>query len=283
MSESNDSRNRRGSDVPLDLIKERDEFVRSFLKKGVEYTEQLLGENEELRDEIAELRRTNARLRAQVASDDAIRELLVTVDELKAERDRLVKRSKTLEVVEAEHAGRQEAIDQEINDLANLYVASVQLHASLSPRRVVRHICDMMGQLVGAESFVVYLLDAARKVLVPLAQEGLDEDAGTVAVGGGPIGEAILTAMPRVVDGDLHAGSLDSPVAVIPMIVDGRAIGAVTVVRVLKQKTEWANVDRELFHLVSTQGGMALVASNLYESAESPQEALAGLPEKLSS
>lgn len=275
-----DNRDQRASDVPLDLIKERDAFVRSFLKKGVEYTEQLLRENVELREELDQLRDDNTGLRAQIASDDAIRELLATVDELRKERDRLVQRSKKLEGAEKEHAGRQQQIEQEINDLANLYVAGFQLHASLSPRRVVRHVCDMLGQLVGAEAFVLYLVDESKKV-VPLAHEGLEEAPSTLDHGVGTVGEAILTQLPIIRERDLHGGSIDDPVAVIPLTAEGRAVGAISVVRVLSQKNEWANVDHELFQLIGHQAAVAMIAANLYDTDKGPLEALGGLSEKL--
>lgn len=275
-----DKREKRASDVPLDLIKERDAFVRSFLKKGVEYTEQLLRENGELREELDQLRDDNMSLRAQVASDDAIRELLSTVDELRKERDRLVKRSKKLEGAEKENEGRQRQIEQEINDLANLYVAGFQLHASLSPRRVVRHVCDMLGQLVGAEAFVVYLVDESKQV-VPLAHEGLEEAPSPLDHGEGAVGEAILTKLPNIRERDLHGGSIDDPVAVIPLTAEGRAVGAISVVRVLEQKNEWANVDHELFQLIGHQAAVAMIAANLYDTDKGPLEALRGLSEKL--
>ncbi|MBO6935572.1 MAG: GAF domain-containing protein [Deltaproteobacteria bacterium] len=282
MGSDDDTRDRRASDVPLDLIKERDAFVRSFLKKGVEYTEQLLRENGELREELDQLRDDNTSLRAQVASDDAIRELLVTVEELRKERDRLVQRSQKLEDTEAEHAGRQAKIEQEINDLANLYVAGFQLHASLSPRRVVRHVCDMLGQLVGAEAFVLYLVDSS-KTIVPLAHEGLEEAPSSIDEGVGPVGEAILTSLPIIRERDLHGGSIDDPVAVIPLTAEGRAVGAISVVRVLSQKNEWANVDHELFQLIGHQAAVAMIAANLYDTDKGPKDALAGLSEKLGS
>ncbi len=255
--------------------------MRSFLKKGVEYTEQLLRENGELREELELLRADNASLRTQVASDDAIRELISTVDELRRERDQLVQRSKKLEGAEKEQQGRQAKIEQEINDLANLYVAGFQLHASLSPRRVVRHVCDMLGQLVGAEAFVVYLLDPDTKRAVPIAHEGLEETPEPIAEGTGPVGEAILTMLPRISEDDLHGGSLEDPVAVVPLGAEGRGVGAVSIVRVLGQKKEWANVDHELFQLIGHQAAVAMIATNLYEPEKGPQESLRGLAEKL--
>ena len=138
----------------MDLVKEREAFVRSFLRKGVEYTEALLEESRELRSEIADLRAENARLRAQIASDDAIKDLLKTIERLEKERGNLLERSEQLEQTEQERRDRQAAVEQEINDLANLYVANFQLHASFSPRRVIRHLSDMAGQLVGATAII---------------------------------------------------------------------------------------------------------------------------------
>jgi hypothetical protein len=43
----------RGSDLPVNLLKEREAFVRSFLRKGVEYTELLLRENQDIRRELS--------------------------------------------------------------------------------------------------------------------------------------------------------------------------------------------------------------------------------------
>ncbi len=280
---ADEERRKTASDLPLDLIREREQFVRSFLKKGVEYTELLLQENRELHDEVMRLRDENARLRSHVASDDAIRDLLTTIEKLESERRSLLERSDELERTRREHVGRQAEIEQEINDLANLYIASYQLHASLSVRRVVRHLCDMAGQLIGAEAFAVYLVDDAAKKVVPVAHEGLGEDGAppSLELGEGPIGEACLTGIRRVREDSLHRGTLDDPVAILPILVDARPVGAVVILRLLEQKQGWANVDRELFQLLSAQAGSALIAANLYADQAGPAQALAGLAEKL--
>jgi hypothetical protein len=284
-SQDDTDREKRASDVPLDLVKEREVFVRTFLKKGVEYTEHLLNENEQLRDELHKLRDDNARLRAHVASDDAIRDLLRTIEGLEKERRDLIARSEKLERTRREHEGRQAEIEQEVNDLANLYIASYQLHAGLSVRRVVRHLRDMCGQLVGALGFVIYLLHEDRTVAYPIAWEGVrDEDVGTVTVGEGPVGEAIVTGVARIREAEGEAlikGTQDDPVAVVPLIVEGQTIGAISIVSLLEQKSHWASVDRELLQLLGTQAGVALIAANQYAGSISPVSALTGLEEKL--
>lgn len=269
------------SDVPLDLAKEREAFVRTFLKKGVEYTELLLTENTDLREELQATLRENARLRAQVASDDAIRDLLKTVDRLEQERSELLGRSTELERAEREVALRQQSAEQDLSDLANLYIATYQLHASFSPRRVVRHLRDLTGQLVGADGFVIYLVDKASSQAVPLAFEGLDEkDVVSIPLGSGPVGEACLTGLRFVRETDLHEAR-EQPVAIIPILVEGRTIGAIEIRTVLEQKTAWASLDHELFELVASQAGMAMIAANQYENLSGgPAAALDGFAEK---
>lgn len=266
----------------MDLVKERDAFVRSFLKKGVEYTELLLRENRELREELDQLRGENTQLRSQVASDDAIRDLLRTVERLEAERRGLLERSKSLERTEQEHETRQAQIEQEMNDLANLYVASFQLHGSLSVRRVVRHLQDMMGQLVGADAFVIYLIDEETHRVVPIAHEVIDPaEVRPFDLGEGPVGEACMTGLRRIREHDLQRADRSDPVAVIPLMADGKPIGVVEVVTALEQKHEWASVDHELFELLAAHAGAALIAANLYDPAAGPLGALRGLLQKL--
>lgn len=265
----------------MDLVKERETFVRSFLKKGVEYTEILLQENQALRDEIASLQTDATRLRAQIASDDAIRDLLRTVEKLETERNSLLEKSTELEERRMEHQDRHEEVEQEVNDLANLYIASYQLGASLSMRRVVRHLRDMCGQLVGAAGFVIYVIDPEDKMVHPIAHEQLDpERIVPVPMGSGPVGEACLTGIARIRednDDKFIQGTHDSPVAVIPLMAEGRAIGAISVITLLEQKKKWMNVDRELFQLLGAQAGTALIAANLFAAADGPLSALTGL------
>jgi hypothetical protein len=287
---SDDTRNReeraaRTSDVPLDLAKERETFVRSFFKRGVELTESLMHENEELRERLEHLEQDNAKLRAQIASDDAIRDLLRTIEKLEAERAALMQRSESLEATRRSVEGRQEEIEQEVNDLANLYIASHQLHNSLSVRRVIRHLRDLCGQLVGALGFVIYLRDGSGSVVKPFAWEGLGtDDIPSVTVGEGVTGDAFVTGIPLVREGIAAQGgqgTFDDPVAVIPLMVQDTVVGAIAIITMLEQKERWASVDRELLKLLGGQAGVALVAANLFAEVEDPFKALAGLDKRL--
>lgn len=276
----------RASDIPLDLAKERETFVRQFLKKGVEVTETLIAENAQLRKDLDEAELENARLRAQVASDNAIHDLLQKIEGLEAERNALIAKSKVLEEEGKDRDGQQAAIEQEVNDLANLYIASRQLHAATSVRRVIRHLCDMCGQLVGGYGFAVYVISDDGKKATPISQEGLEGvvPPAEVIPGEGPIGDPLLTGLPYVREAEgeaLRVGSFEDPVAAIPLMVDGKAIGVIAIVTLLEQKSSWASVDRELLQLLGAQAGIALIAANLYAATDGPIAAARGLRDKL--
>ena len=80
-----------------------------------------------------------------------------------------------LEQATRRHEGRYAAIEQELNDLANLYVASFQLHSTLKPPHVLQHIRELLAQLVGAECFVIYVLSDDGKLAMPVGSEGVLE------------------------------------------------------------------------------------------------------------
>lgn len=273
----------RASDVPPDLQKERETFVRTFLKRGVEITEELIRENQELRQDLLELQTENARLRAQIASDNAIRDLLSTVETLEKERKSLLTHSEELKRTTQTHEDRYTQLEQELNDLASLYVASNQLNGTLALRRVVRHIQELLEQLIGAKTFVIYVMQENR-TLVPIASQGLDE-ASLVPLksGEGRVGESVLTGLVYMQPDATVAGSIAEPLAAIPLIADGHVVGVIGVIQLLEQKRGWASVDEELFKLLGAQASTALIAASLYTVEEGPLAALSDIQEKLRS
>jgi GAF domain-containing protein len=100
--------------------------------------------------------------------------------------------------------------------------------------------------------------------------------------GEGPIGEVFLTCVPRIAERVDQGGSFESPLAVIPLMLRDKALGAIAVATVFRQKAVWAPVDHELFKLLGSHAAAALVAANLYSSQEGPLAALQGVHELLS-
>jgi hypothetical protein len=283
MSDGDDNRGERTSDRPVDLSRERESFVRTFLRKGVELTESLIEENKALRQEIGEAQHEIARLRAQVASDDAIRDLLRKIESLELERRELMNRSRELAETSKKSETRNVEVEQELHDLANLYIASSHLHSTLSARGVVRHLKELLQQLVGAEAYVIYLFDADGRIARPIAMDGLDPSVvADVKPGEGPIGDVLITNLPRISERVSEKGSFDAPLAVLPILVRDRAVGAIAILSVFRQKAVWAAVDRELFNLLGSHAGTALISASLFAGVQDPIEALRALHEQLS-
>jgi hypothetical protein len=274
-----------GRPVPMqaDITREREMFVKNFLRKGVEFTEELLHENEDLRRRLALIENDNAALRAQVKSDDAIRDLLRTVEKLELEKRNLLERSSQLEQATRRHEGRYAAIEQELNDLANLYVASFQLHSTMRSQHVLQHVKELLAQLVGAERFVVYVLSDDGQSAIPVGSEGIAEsELMPVRVGEGHIGGVCATGISSVRQGDpLGEGTLDEPLAVLPMLVDNQTVGVIAILALLEQKHAWVQVDQELFHLLGSHAAAALLSAHLYQREPDLLSAIAGLSESL--
>lgn len=271
-----DQREKRTSDAPADLSRERELVVRQFLKKGVEVTEEVLAENRDLRERIAQAENDNARLRAQIASDDAIRDMVKRIDMLEGEREKLLRKSGELEEKRTEHASRASEVEQELHDLANLYIASSHLHSTLSVRGVVRHVMELLQQLLGAEQYALYVtVDGA--TAKAMAWEQMDPPP-PVTMGEGPIGEAMATGLALVKDDVRRPGTLDAPLAVIPLAVKEDVVGAIVVLTTFEQKERWAAVDRELFTILGTHAAISLVAACLFARSEGARRALEDLP-----
>lgn len=265
------------------LLKEREAFVKNFLRKGVEFTEELLRENVELQHKLSQLEADNTGLRTQVKSDDAIRDLLRTIEALEKEKRSLLDKSSQLEQASRRYEGRYAAIEQELNDLANLYVASFQLHATLRPIHVIQHIKELLAQLVGAERFVLYLLRDDGKTAHPIAFEGvMESELSPISVGEGAVGKVCASGVSQVKQGEpLGQGTMEAPLAVLPMQVDSQTVGAIAIVSLLEQKVAWAQVDQELFHLLGSHAATALLSANLYSKQPDVLTALEGLAEAL--
>ena len=69
---------------------QRDAFLNSFFRRGAELTDELVRENELYRERIAGLEKENTSLRTAVASNSAIHDLLVTIERLESEKQRLL-------------------------------------------------------------------------------------------------------------------------------------------------------------------------------------------------
>lgn len=252
-----------------DLKSERDRFVKSFTR-GSRLTDEFIQDYERLLDRLGILEAENANLRAQVAADRAVRELVQKIERLEAEKSDLLSRTTKAEAATHQFTTRVQEVESEFSNLANLYVASNQLHSSLSPRGVTRRIKEVLAQLVGAERYSMYLTNQEGTELVPIASEGVPGgELLAVPVAGSRLGDVLKSGEACVEEeADPSHGGLDRPAAVIPLIVDERVVGVIAIFSTLAQKKRFDAVDFELFRLLGQQAASALVSASLFAQAE---------------
>jgi hypothetical protein len=248
------------------LLEQRETFIQTFFKKGAELTEELLREDQRLRKRLADLDAENAALRAQVASEDAIRDLIAKIQQLEKEKKELLSRMSDAQASSSQYSSRFAEIEAENAQLASLYVASHQLHSTLELRSIVRQLKELLAQFLGARAFAVYMIDDEKKELVPICSEGVNTSQlkRLPVSSAGVIGRAVETGAAEWVEGDATRGTIDAPSATIPMLLHGKSVGAIAVFATYEQKSEFIDVDFELFKLLGAHAASALVASRLF-------------------
>lgn len=265
MSEAFQSK--RASDAPPpDLSRERDELLRNFTK-GSQLTQDFLQAYDSLQIQVLELQDENARLRATIEADDAIRDLVTKIEAL--ERDKLELLSKVNRVESVANTYPHVAeLEVELANFANLHVASNCLHSTLSPRGVGRRIKEILEQLVGVEAYVVYLCTEPGG-LTPIAVEGLGASESPDQGPAARLNDVVTSGVSSILDDDDPSqGTVDNPPALIPLTIDDNVVGILSVVRALAHKKQLSTVDFELFKLLGQHAAAALMASGLYAQAK---------------
>jgi len=237
--------------VAAELKEKRDAFLQSFFKRGAELSDELMQENRRLRDQLGALEAENAELKTQLASDRAIRDLLKKIDQLE----------------------RVTQVENDLESFANLYVASFQLHLSLRLRTVIRHIKELLQQLIGARAMAIYLADEGGQRLVPVASDGIElASVAGVTLHDGAVSDPVAAVVERTfLTGVAHIaeGAVTSePAACIPLHVEDRPIGAIVVYGLFAQKAAFVTLDRELFKLLGAHAGATLLAAYMYTAGD---------------
>jgi nitrate/nitrite-specific signal transduction histidine kinase len=242
----------------------RPEFVRRIFEEGVAYMEQLLEENERLRLQLAKERDHDraaspeeiTRLRSQLAL--ALEDGASSRRQLEALRDELDRVTSE----NREFADNCVSLQEKQAALSSLYAASYELHASLDLQEVLASLQEIIVNLLGSESFAIYLADEKQQALRIAVEIGLPPLAPRVLeFGHGVIGRAVGAGEPWT---EVAKPVDDEPHVIVPLKVRTRVVGALAIFRFLKQKKGISELDRELFRLLSAQAATALHGATLF-------------------
>jgi len=256
-----------------DHLEKGEEFLEMF-RKGQEFTQDLLKENERLRFQVVHLEET---VKKKLEAPDSGQQSSMSQDmaeQLAQYEARFAELENRLSEVEAENVDfvqRYIDVEEQNNNLANLYVASFQLHSTLDYQEVLQIILEIIINLIGGEIFAIYLLDEKAKTLNPEASEGVSiSEIPQVPLGQGIIGQAVLANESYFNDNpseDLKELYKD-PLVCIPLTIQDDVIGAIAVFRLLQQKITFAPVDFELFTLLAGHAATAIFSSRLFTESK---------------
>ncbi len=254
---------------PASISKKVEEFLQVF-KKGEEFTQELLKENEKLRYRLAQLEEVSKF--SDREGSFKTHSLEERIKFLEDENRSLIQRYRVVEEENKDFANRYVEVEAENNNLANLYVASYQLHSTLDFNESLKIILEIVMNLIGAEEFSIMMLDEKTNELTIVAQEGMGPEArASVKLGEGIIGVAAKSGEAFYREGDpTNLAGVDylHPLVVIPLKIKEHVIGVIVIYKLLVQKQTFSNVDYELFSMLAGHAATALFSSKLYSQSE---------------
>jgi hypothetical protein len=275
------------------------QYVDRVLEDTQRYAHDVLAENERLQRLVASLESERAQLEARNSilqgierENQALQGLLASIEQekerlqqqlsaLREDGERRARDQSHLRDELATIAARSQGFSQQLlqierqnSNLANLYVATYQLHGSVERDVVLATIQEILANLVGTEQVAVFeMADGGRRLAV-LSVNGVDPSRlQNIALGQGPIGRAAVTGELFVAEPGGGAAEEPDLTACIPLKLDGQVIGAIAIFRLLPQKQGLGDLDRELFDLLATHAATALYCASLHKRLGHPEAA----------
>lgn len=237
------------------------DYVRRVRELTHKYVKELLSENEDLLVLVQSLNAEKLRLEAEAAT------LRADLSRQLEAHSAVVSQLSTIEAANHEATALYADIEQMNANLANLYVASYRIHASLEREDVLATVQEIIINLVGSEEFAIFERADDGSSLRIAASFGIDAASAARLDTKCPMIESAVQSGVVQLGVGADAVHLGGPTACIPLVVGGEVSGVIAIYRLLSHKPELESLDHELFTLLSTHAGTALFASRLHASA----------------
>lgn len=236
-----------GIEIDLPVAQEKNEHIFDTLEDVTRIIEPIARENEELKERLIE-------------KDNALSHSKTTIEQIGQKLEKIERENRTL----TDQFGQ---FEEQISNLANLYVSSYQIHGSLSRQDVLQAIKDTIINLIGSEEFGIYEYDRSKVKLDLISSFGFEIKTP-------PTLSPELSLISDVINsGDIyvseevnrkHEKIEDRIIACVPLIIEENVTGIIVLFSLLTQKTGFCDLDYELFDLLSTHAPMALYATKLH-------------------
>jgi hypothetical protein len=256
------------------------EFLEMYNKVS-HFTQELLTRNQELQGQLKKLEDDRKQVLRELGSEEEAK-IQKRIDALKKEKDDLLGRFKEMSKENKDFLERYRQIEVENNNLANLYVASYQLHSTLDFMEVLEVITEIIINLIGAGKFAIMLHLEKQAMLKAVKAEGMTVDeVPLVKLGEGLIGAVASSGETyyRETAEEAPDKSMEHPMVCVPMKIKDRLVGVVVVYELLPQKPRLEKVDYELFSLMAAHAATALFSARLYSESVRKRETIKGFLE----
>jgi len=170
-----------------------------------------------------------------------------------------------LERENRDFARRCVQLEEHSANLANLYAATYQLHATLDPDAVVNCIVEISVNLIGAAEFALYLLEEGKSDFALRVREGeLPPEITHLPEPVYPLEQAAAAEKRTLFAVEKQEG----PLCCVPLLHEEKLIGLLSIYALLSHKAAFTPLDRELLELLSGQAAVALVSSQSFASID---------------
>ncbi len=170
-----------------------------------------------------------------------------------------------LERENREFARRCVQLEEHSANLANLYAATYQLHATLEPDAVVNCIVEISVNLIGAAEFALYLLEDGKEDFSLRVREGeLAPEITHLPEPVYPLEQAAVREKRTLFAVEEQEG----PICCVPLLHEEKLVGLLSIYALLSHKAAFTPLDRELLELLSGQAAVALVSSQSHASID---------------
>ena len=261
-----------------DLFTKGKDFL-DIYSKVAEFSKELMDENSKLQGKINELISDREGMLTGGVGDEQETGLMRQLEELKKEKQEILNHYRQVEEENTDFLHRYNEIETENNNLANLYVASYQLHSTLDLKEVLEIITEIIINLVGAHAFGVLMLNEKHAIMEPVKAEGVPIDAlPSVRIGEGVIGKVAKTGDTYYRESADKPLSEDykNPLVCLPLKIKDEIIGVIVVYRLLAQKAKLVKVDYDLFSLLAAHAATAIFSAKLYGDSIRKQATIKG-------
>ena len=187
---------------------------------------------------------------------------------VEGELEKLRERLADLEKAHAVCSARIRDLHAKNTDLVRLTVASQRLASSVQRDEVLSTVAEVVLDLIGSEEVAIFELAEADGDVDSLRLahvRGFESNSPRLARAMGPIRYALGVGQTLVARRGRRGedGADGGLTAAIPLKLDGRVTGLIAIFGLLEHKKVLAEVDHELFEILSRQAAMALHSTSV--------------------